>query len=58
MSEFEKILVIVGIIWLAHIPFVVPFFMAARQSSTITESADSTIRKENAEESDQLMASA
>jgi hypothetical protein len=31
MTELEKVLWIVGIIWLAHVPFVVPFFMAAKK---------------------------
>lgn len=34
MSDIEKILAIVGIIWLAHIPFIVPFVIAARQPAS------------------------
>lgn len=39
MSDIEKVLAIVGIIWLAHIPFVIPFIMAAANSEKPKEKA-------------------
>ena len=39
MSDIEKVLAIVGIIWLAHIPFVIPFIMAAANSEKPKESS-------------------